>query len=210
MIQTRYFVYEDYNDYKLHYCSDISILTKDNISPLLEGSSEEECEEFIDARKRVENIRKVEKLTSSNGYEFMFNSEINMWECTKRPEYEVKTNTEMVQNPEMEPVFPEIKKDANAAYERLSKTLKEKPKPIFSKEPVKSADEAVVEELKQKYSVSPDIYTERRLADVLKENNEKYLDTLSKKLSDIRSIVSLNSEAITSDAKIALIIEVLK
>ena len=141
MVQTRYFVYEDYNDYKLHYCSDISILTKDNINPLFEGS-EEECKEFMNVRSKTKNIRKVKKLTSSNGYEFVFDSETDMWECTKRPELKVETNTEIIT--------------------------------------------------------------------IQNENNEKYLDTLSKKLQDIRSIVSLNSEAITSDAKIALIIEVLK
>ena len=141
MIQTKYFVYEDYNDYKLHYCSDISILTKDNVYPLFEGS-EDECKEFIDVRSRAKNIRGVKKLTSSNEYEFMFSSETNMWKCTKRPEL-----TEIIKS---------------------------------------------------------------RYENIQKENDKKYIDTLSKKLSDIRSIVSLNSEAITSDAKIALIIEVLK
>ena len=179
MVQVRYFVYEDYNDYKLHYCSDISILTKDNINPLFEGS-EEECKEFIDVRSKTKNIRKVKKLTSSNGYEFVFNSETNMWECTKRPEPEVKTNYVVYNNSEQ---ISKIEKDVE---------------PFYKKWKLSRAKSTIEEELGQRFE------------NIQKENKEKYMDTLSKKLSDIRSIVSLNSEAITSDAKIALIIEILK
>ena len=269
MVQTRYFVYEDYNDYKLHYCSDISILTRNNVNPLFEGSSEEECKEFIDATNRVVNFKKFKKITSPNMYEFKYNFETNMWECTKIPQPKVKTNTDgewfVFKNKSNELVASGIrgtkycwlekallkdvsKEVAEAFVEAIdyfdTKISKSYYSVLESKFPVDSKDgtyrfvynedegiwkayvvynnseqiskiEKDVEPFYKKWKLSRAKSTieeelEQRFENIQKENNEKYLDTLSKKLSDIRSIVNLNSEAITSDAKIALIIEVLK